>query len=183
MEIFDSPTLWLHPNFDSVGNHGARGLFGSNAKIESTYATLTDLSGRLTREDVATFPGPIREIRQVASSGRHRTFKAVVDHPGKKVWWDALDVHTSPLGRQALILPLFGRITQYRAICFALLYALSIIVRYRPSVWRRVQEGDLDHMRVLIEAALVVVERILPQEFLASITGVKIHAKQPGSFF
>jgi len=39
-----------------------------------------------------------------------------------------------------------------------MLYTLSIIVRYRPSIWRRVQEGDLDHMRVLIEAFLAVVE-------------------------
>jgi hypothetical protein len=183
LEIFDSPTLWLHPNYDMMANRGGQGLFGARAAPESTYATFTDVSGRLTKEDVAAFPGAIREIRQVASSGRQRTFKAAVDHPGKKTWWDALEIHTSPLGRQAIIMPLFGHITKYRAICFVLLYALSIIVRYRPSVWRRVQEGDLDHMRVLIEAALVVVERILPQEFLARVMDVKVHAKQPGSFF
>ncbi|WP_454812163.1 YaaC family protein [Labrys neptuniae] len=183
IEIFDSPTLWLHPNYDTVANRGARGLSSMSETPESTYGTFTDLSGRLSKEDVAKFPGPIREIRQVKSSGRHRSFKAVVDHSGKNVWWEALNIHTSPLGRQAIILPLFGRITQYRAICFVLLYALSIIVRYRPSVWRRVQEGDLDHMRVLIEAVLSVIERILPQEFLASVTGMKIHTKQPGSFF
>jgi len=74
-------------------------------------------------------------------------------------------------------------IGEYRAICVVLLYALSIIVRYRPSIWRRVQEGDLDHMRLIIEAFLAVVERILPEEFLATVTGLTIMAKRPDSFF
>jgi hypothetical protein len=63
------------------------------------------------------------------------------------------------------------------------LYALSIVMRYRPSVWRRVQEGDLDQMRVLIEAFLAIVERVLPHEFLEKITGQKIIVKELGSFY
>ena len=66
--------------------------------------------------------------------------------------------------------------------CVVLLYALSIVVRYRPSLWRRVQEGDLDHLRVLIEAFLFVVERILPEQFLETVSGQRVYAKQPGSF-
>jgi hypothetical protein len=56
-------------------------------------------------------------------------------------------------------------------------------MRYRPSVWRRVQEGDLDQMRVLIEAFLAIVERVLPHEFLEKITGQKIIVKELGSFY
>ena len=74
-------------------------------------------------------------------------------------------------------------IDEYRAICVVLLYALSIIVRYRPSIWRRVQEGDLDHMRVLIEAFLAIVDRVLPEHFLEKVTAQRVFAKQPGSFF
>ena len=95
----------------------------------------------------------------------------------------ALRVHHSPFKRDALILPIFGVVDEYRAICVVLLYALSIVVRYRPGIWRRVQEGDLDHMRVLIEALLAVVERVLPEQFLETVTGQRIFAKQPGSFF
>jgi hypothetical protein len=91
-------------------------------------------------------------------------------------------VHHSPFEREALILPIFGVVAEYRAICVVLLYALSIVVRYRPSVWRRVQEGDLDHMRVLIEAFLAVVERVLPEQFLEKVTGQPVVAKQPGTF-
>jgi hypothetical protein len=63
-----------------------------------------------------------------------------------------------------------------------ILYALSIVVRYRPSLWRRIQEGDLDHVRVLIEAFLFVVERVLPEQFLEKILGQRVDARQPGFF-
>jgi len=64
-----------------------------------------------------------------------------------------------------------------------LLYALSFIVRCRSSVWRPVQEGDLDHIRVLIGAFLAVVDRVLPEQFLETITGQRVFAKQPGAFY
>lgn len=80
-------------------------------------------------------------------------------------------------------MPAFGGVGEYRAICLALLYALSIMVRYRPSVWRRVQEGDHDHLRVLVEAYLAVVERVLPEQFLERITAQPVFAKQPGAWW
>jgi hypothetical protein len=46
-----------------------------------------------------------------------------------------------------------------------------------------VQEGDLDHMRVLIEAFLAVVEWILPEQFLEKVTAQRTFGKQPGLFF
>jgi hypothetical protein len=144
---------------------------------------LVDTTGRLTGDDIALFPGPISEIQELATKGLERHFRVSVDHPDTDLWQPALRLHSSPYERGALIRPIFGVIGEYRAICVALLYALSIIVRYRPSIWRRVQEGDLDHMRVLIEAFLAVVERVLPGEFLVTVTGQQVLAKQPGSFF
>ena len=94
----------------------------------------------------------------------------------------ASDSHKSPFTESSIILPVFDVITDYRAICVILLYALSIIVRYRPSIWRLIQEGELDHMRVIIEAFLVVVERVLPEEFLHKIIGQFMSVKQPGAF-
>jgi hypothetical protein len=144
---------------------------------------LTDFSGRLTLEDIAGFPGPIGEIRQLPGKSRGQEFRVAVDHEGLNTWWDALQLHKSPLGLTALIKPIFRDVLEYRAICLALLYGLSIVVRYRPSVWRRVQQGDLGHMRVLIEAFLAVVERVLPEQFLASVSAQRIFAKLPGSFY
>jgi hypothetical protein len=41
-----------------------------------------------------------------------------------------------------------------------------------------VQEGDLDNMRVLIEAFLTVVERVLPEQFFEKVTAQRTFAKQ-----
>ena len=38
-------------------------------------------------------------------------------------------------------------------------------------------------MRVLIEAFLAVVERVLPEQFLETITGQRVFAKQPGALY
>lgn len=181
-EIFDSPALWLTPTYDGRANMSMVSS-GDRPKPSKTYATLIDSSGLLTREDIARFPGAFSEIQPLSSQGRHKLFRVAVDHTGKPSWWDAPPLHHSPLGATALIMPVFPGVGAYRHICIVLLYALSIVVRYRPSLWRRVQEGDLDNMRVLIEAFLAVVERVLPEQFLAQVTDQRITAKQPGSFF
>ena len=41
------------------------------------------------------------------------------------------------------------------------------------------EEGDHDHLRVLVEANLAVVERV-PEQFLERITAQRVFAKQPG---
>jgi hypothetical protein len=178
--IFQGKPGWVHPVYDQSANSN---LFGQGKLVTRSYLRLVDETGRLSKEDIAGFPGPISEIAEVAPEGPGRCFRVAVDFPGKNVHWDALHLHNSPFAQPTLIRPIFGTITEYRAICLVLLYALSIVVRYRPSIWRRVQEGDLDHMRALIEAFLAVAERILPEQFLEKITGQRVFAKQPGSFF
>jgi hypothetical protein len=181
-DIFEGKPGWVRPVYDQAANAGIS-MFGGRTPATRSYVQLVDDTSRLTKDDIALFPGPLSEITEVASESPGRHFRVAVGHPGKKVYWEALHVHQSPFERQALIRPIFGVIDEYRAICVVLLYALSIIVRYRPSIWRRVQEGDLDHMRVLIEAFLAVVERVLPEQFLEKITGQRVFAKQPGTFY
>jgi hypothetical protein len=180
-DIFDSPPGWAIPIYDSGANKPLS-LYGNKERPTRSYIQLIDHSTRLTKDAIARVPGPITEITEVASKEPGRHFRLAVDHPGKDHWHEVLPVHHSPFTRSSIILPVFGSVGTHRAICVVLLYALSIVVRYRPSVWRRVQEGDLDHMRVLIEAFLEVVERVLPQAFLEQITGRKVYAKQPGDW-
>lgn len=171
-EIFPGKPRWVTFAYAQTENrlpNGAR-----------TYVRFIDNSARLTKEDIAEFPGPISEIAPVnARAGSH--FRVAISHPENVSWWSVLQEHHSPFQRHALILPIFGVVNEYRAICLALLYSLSIVVRYRPSVWRLAQEGDLDHMRVLIEAFLAVVERVLPEQFLETVTGQRVFARQPGA--
>ena len=180
-DIFESKPAWITPIFDNGANQLAS-LNKNGQKPTTTYGLFIDQSARLTKEDIANLPGPISQIIEVQSEDFGRHFRVAVDHAGKKLWWDALPLHHSPFNRTSLIMPVFCNVGEYRATCVVLLYALSIIVRYRPSIWRRVQDGDLDHLRILIEAFLSVVERILPEQFLERITGQRFLVKQPGSF-
>lgn len=181
-DIFDSKPRWIKPVYDAITNMGVHGGAGQK-KARQSYIKLVDLSARMNKEDLIWLPASITEITPITSDKWGRHFRARVDHPDHELWWGAVKVHNSPFERNAFIQPIFGSVDEFRAICFALLYALSIVVRYRPSLWRRVQEGDLDHLRVLTEAFLAIVSRVLPEEFLASITGQPVSVHQPGSFF
>jgi hypothetical protein len=179
-DIFPGAAAWVEPHGDMEANI-AGGAFAS-AKLGRSYIRLVDEFGRLSLSNIAEFPGPIGEISEVDSKGDGRHFRVLVDHVGKPNAWEALDLHHSPFKRSALLKPVLVGVAAYRANCLVLLYALSIVVRYRPGLWRRVQEGDLDHLRVLIEAFLAIAERILPEQFLESVSGQRIYAKQPGGF-
>lgn len=78
-----------------------------------------------------------------------------------------------------MLLPSVGGMTEYRTIATTTLYALSIMARYMPSAWRRIEGGDEDKYLALVKAALAVWERVLPEQFLASIADETILATQP----
>ena len=182
-DVFNGPPAWATAVYDVTRSGRTTGLFNTGSPLEISYITLVDDSSRMTPEDMARLPGPIREIRLTRSESKSRTFSAAVDHPGKKFWYEALQLHNSPFERNALIEPLFGSVNHYRAVVMATLYGLSIMVRYRPSLWRQIQEGDLDNLKALIDAFLTVAERILPEQFLESVTGERTFVAQPGTLF
>lgn len=180
-DTLDGKPRWVRTAYDQEANRLA--TFGPTKRPDRTYLLFVDDSARLDKEDLTKFPVHIQEIIQVPSAKAGRVFRGAIDHPGIPLHWDAIPLHHSPFERAALIQSIFGEVGEYRACCVALLYALSIIVRYRPSIWRRVQHGDLDHFRVLVEAYLAVVERILPEQFLEQVLGQRVHAKLTGSFY
>jgi hypothetical protein len=55
-------------------------------------------------------------------------------------------------------------------------------VRYLPSIWQRVEHGDLDHIRALIENYLAVLDHNGPQLALERITGIRLEVATSGSF-
>lgn len=54
---------------------------------------------------------------------------------------------------------------------FIILHWLSITARYRPSLWRSVLEGNNDRYKVLFEAYLGRIKRVIPHIFLRELTG------------
>ncbi len=181
-EVFDSEPSWIMPVPDGDANQ--RPSFRHRSELKSTYIKLIDRSGKITQARIEDAKWPIAELSRIPDASTGQIFRARVDHPESDHWFDALPLHQSPFENSgALILPPLSEFDEYRVIAMAVLYALSILVRYMPLTWRRVEGGDLDQHLALVKTALGVFERILPQEFLEVITGERIVAAQPGSFW
>lgn len=176
-DVYDSEPSWIHTAFDS----GA-GFRLTGTKTGSSYINLIDHTFKIGEDRLKENRWALTEIETVMDDEGHR-FRARVDHDGFDYWHEALPLHHSSFFQgNALILPVLGGIYEYRAISLSLLYALSILVRYMPSAWRRVEGGDWDQHLALVKMVLDVFERVLPQQFLESVTNKKIRSNIPGAF-
>lgn len=183
-EVFDSEPSWIMPVGDTEANQPMS--FGSRPEVTCTYIKLVDRSGKISQARIESAMLPIAELSRIPDTpvGYGQIFRVRVDHPGSNHWGEALPLHQSPFENGgALILSPLSDFNEYRILAMGVLYALSILVRYMPRTWRHVEGGDLDQHLALVRTAVGVFERILPQEFLELITGERIVAAQPGSFW
>lgn len=168
--------------------------FGQKQGLNSTYIKLIDRSSLISKERIEKAGWPLAELSMCAGRGAEddldfvestsQVYRARVDHPGLTYWHEALPLHHGPFENSgALILPPLSDFHEYRVVAMAILYALSILVRYMPRTWRRVEGGDLDQRLALVKTAIGVFERLLPEEFLEEIIGERIVAGLPGGFF
>jgi hypothetical protein len=93
-----------------------------------------------------------------------------------------MDTYKSGYCATSIIVPFWDTIEVF-LLHFITLYALSIVVRYLPSLWHDIEDGDLNHIRSLIEHYVFVVDKILPRLILQRITGDRVAATQSGSLF
>jgi hypothetical protein len=184
LEVFQTAPSWIAPVFMVEENIAGRGG-GHMQKLESTYIRLVDASGRISEAQIRAADWPITEITSViAGAGDGSVYRARVDHAGRAYWYEVLPIHHSPFKKgSTLILPVIGGMSEFRTVAVITLYALSILVRYMPSAWRRVEGGDWDEHLSLVKDALGVFERLIPEQFLESIIGERIYASQPGGLF
>ena len=191
-EVFGGPAGWVLAYYDV--SEARSYSTSSGRRADSTYINIADRSERISVDRLREAGWPLAEIKQIADKEAvereaegertRRVFRARVDHVGHKYWWGVLPTYSSPfISGQALILPSIGGLREYRTIAAVVLYALSILARYMPSAWQRIEGGDEDHYLALVKALLAVWERVLPEQFLESITGERVHTAQPGSFF
>lgn len=183
-EVCGGPPGWIVPVHDSETNW-VRTTNTTGKKADSTYGLFVDHSGLIKLDVLQSAGWPLAEIERVTKGETAGfAFRARVDHAGHDLWWNVLPTHSSPFGHKTtLILPTIGGMREYRAIAATTLYALSIMARYLPSAWRRIEGGDEDQYLAMVRAAVDVWTRILPEEFLESIADETIQTTQPGSFF
>ena len=184
-EVFRGPPGWVSVAYDPHANGETSASNATARKVGSTYAQFIDRSGRVPVDRLKGAGWPIAEIQQVdAHSSTGTAFRGRVDHAGHDLWWDVLPTFTSPFDNSIalLLFPTVSGLRRYRTIAVATLYALSIMVRYMPSAWRRIEGGDEDQYLALVRASLAVWERVLPEYFLESIAGETVRTSQPGSF-
>ena len=184
-EVFGEPPRWVSVSYDQAANSKMPVLNPTAKKVESTYGLFVDRSGKISVESMTSAGWPLAEIQKANDhKGTGLAFRARVDHAGHDIWWSALPIHRSPFKNSPTILfPTVGNLREYRTVAAVTLYALSIMARYLPSIWRRIQGGDEDQYLALVNASLAVWERLLPEHFLESIAGERVHTAQPGSFF
>ncbi len=177
LQVYEDEPAWVIPHVDTASLHRQRGVPAS-----SSYIFLSNHSRRVSESRIASQEWPFAELTKVKDSDQESQYRVRVDHPGLNYWYEPLLLHRSPyLQAPALIMPVLGGVQDYRAIALAILYSLSILVRYMPGSWRRVEGGDWDQHLGVMRATLDVFERVLPQEFLESISGERVHTSLPGS--
>ncbi len=181
LEAYPTAPSWITPVYQVLENRTGPG--SNRATVGSSYIHLFDKSGRVDTQSFVTAGWPITEIVPVSPVSEGKEYRARVDHAGLQFWYEVLPLHSSPyLLSQALIIPVIEHIAAYRVNALIVLYALSIVVRYMPSAWRRIEGGDWDEHLALIKSVVSVYERVLPEQFLETIIGERIHASQPGSW-
>lgn len=170
---------WLNINFDSDGNSLGYG----GKKTPGSYLILADRSYEIAGDELRALPYGFKEVQYAESELPGLCYRVRIDNKENEYWFQTLPIHNSPFIRNSIIIPIFNDVYEYRALVTCILYALSIIVRYRPSIWRSVLKGELEKYRVMIEQFLDVVERITPEEFLKKITGKDIRVIMSGSIY
>lgn len=82
-----------------------------------------------------------------------------------------------PVYKDRLVSELFPGFFDPFVLHFLTLYSISIIVRYKPNLWREISEGKLDHFRLLIDYYIRLIQPIvieLSQDRISGKIGPKL---------
>ncbi|MDA3810127.1 MAG: hypothetical protein PF518_07295 [Spirochaetaceae bacterium] len=102
-------------------------------------------------------------------------------HPNQGLWWNSIKTYKSSYSPTSLIIPLFDKISDPIIINYALMYTLSIIVRYLPDVWYEMTAGKMNNIGNLVDYYISVFDHTVPHLILERITGKVLHISSPGS--
>lgn len=139
-------------------------------------------SGQITAEHIHKHGPPLQDVKWGQYAGQWR-WRGKLFHRSDTRWFDCITLHKSAMTGTCWIKPMFAGVDDVFALHLVLLYALSILARYRPAVWREVIEGNLDQYRSLIAGYHHVFQRVVPELALKRIADRPVVVAQPGSFF
>ena len=160
--------------------------FSSDDKYKSvnngTYVIFYDFTKCSNLNTAKSISGRVFQHEDYIDDDGFRGYKVFIQHDKDKHWFEDINIHKSPFCNNTILVPLYDDIDDWEVFVVMILYTFSIIVRYRPNLWRRIQSGEWDQYSAVIQQLALISERILPQIFFEKISGQKLFVKQPGSF-
>lgn len=170
---------------EHIKNTGQFALTASQSSSEKiSYLNIYSESESINPEYLESIGLPITDFEvKIDSISNERHIVGKFIHSSEKYWHQAINLYHSSYAPSSYVVPLWGVKSDNIVLNFTLLYTLSIIVRYLPDLWYRVNTGDLNHIGSLIEYYISIVDHVLPLEMLERITEANISIHQPGSLF
>jgi hypothetical protein len=155
----------------------------SSDPMETTFIAIYPNGSNLSESYLRGLDLPVRDIHSETDSATGTSyFVGSLAHPAGDHWWRHLKTYKSGYCGTSYIVPFWGGVSDAFLLHFIILYAMSILVRYLPSLWHEIEDGTLDHIRALIEHYLVIVDSVVPHMAVERITGVRLQVVQPGTF-
>ncbi|KUL94295.1 hypothetical protein DK26_14845 [Bosea sp. WAO] len=155
----------------------------NNGNTKTTYLLFSTGFGGgqgITAAFLSSLGFPIQNIvAQKEDDDPSPNFMGEYVHPENEFWWQSLPLYKAATGT-SIVVPLWQTHDLF-VIHFVTLYALSIVVRYLPSLWHEIENGVLDHIKALLDHYTSVVSVVLPQMGIQRITGVRLNLIYPGS--
>ncbi|MBD3339791.1 MAG: hypothetical protein GF353_11820 [Candidatus Lokiarchaeota archaeon] len=154
----------------------------NNEKVK-TFIAIYPSSERMTIEYLRELKTPFSNFKiknDTISDSEYVTCE--FHHSNEGSWWNSIKYYKSSFCPTSYIIPIFDKINDPIVINFALMYSLSILVRYLPNIWCEITVGKLSKIGNLIDYYLSVFDHVIPKQMYERITGKSIHISMPGGW-
>ncbi|MBW4220692.1 hypothetical protein JW314_12065 [Enterobacter roggenkampii] len=149
-----------------------------------TYAAIYPKGAEVTVEELNSYNLGIIDIEKetegITTDFDEEYFVGKVVHPEGEVWWDHVLTHKSGYCGTSIIVPFWGTQDPF-VLHLVVLYTLSIIVRYLPEIWHKIEHGELDYINSLLENYLAIFDSVLPKLAVERLTNTHLVVTSPGS--
>ena len=174
------------PSYDNQANSTSylNTTEGYKSDNKGTYVVLYDESCTTTLEDAKKILGPteqhsISNHNEYEKDGLNANAYSIfvrhdTDKKEQKSFWSVINTHKSNYSKTSVLIPLPFLKDDWIVYAIMVLYTFSIIVRYYPNLWRRMQYGELDNYYAVCIQFAMIIEKVLPQIFYERITGQKL---------